>query len=277
MEAELAMADAEFFPSVMDMFKLRYKAIECMIEKIPGNLIVGDAWRALPLLFASSWEDAPSSSEIIHSLVNSHQSLYPDHEFHWIGMLIYLGRANAPTDITMIQNLLDVQQTLSPGYNINWDQVLRKISFSPMWTTDMTPPHASPETFCFLSRCSIAKRVNAIGVKHFRNAMADEWMGNVYNFDGQQWHTETLTKLEYYESEYRKLKESTSLLELALWKIKIDDSSLINDKKMVGGNKKIKMDLSEFRLQCRISCGADYVLENVWKYLLPPDYVRSYV
>ena len=67
------------------------------------------------------------------------------------------------------------------------------------------------------------------------------------------------------------------MLELALWKIKIDDSGLINDKKMVGGNKKIKMDLSEFRLQCRFSCGADYVLENVWKYLLPPDYVRSYV
>ena len=97
MEAELAMADAEFFPSVLDMFKLRYKAIECMIEKFPGKLIVGDAWRALPLLYASSWEDAPSSSEIIHSLVNSHQSLYPDHEFHWLGMLIYLGRANAPT------------------------------------------------------------------------------------------------------------------------------------------------------------------------------------
>jgi hypothetical protein len=52
----------------------------------------------------------------------------------------------------------------------------------------------------FLIRCSIAKRINAIGVKHFRDAMADEWMGNVYNFDGQQWHTETLTKLEYYES-----------------------------------------------------------------------------
>ncbi len=75
-----------------------------------------------------------------------------------------------------------------------------------------------------------------------------------------------------YESEYRRLKESTSLLELALWKIEID-----NDSKAGGrGNKKIKIDLSEFRLQCRVSCGADHVVENVWPYLLPPDFVRAF-
>ena len=46
---------------------------------------------------------------------------------------------------------------------------------------------------------------------------------------------------------------------------------------MGGGNTKIKMDQSEFRLQCRISCGANHVIENVLPYLLPPDFVRSYV
>jgi hypothetical protein len=88
---------------------------------------------------------------------------------------------------------------------------------------------------------------------------------------------ETITKLEYYESEYRRLKESTSLLELALWKTRMVDASLDNGKVMVGCNKKLKMDQSEFRLQCRISCEADHVIENVWPYLLPSDFVRSYV
>ena len=37
------------------------------------------------------------------------------------------------------------------------------------------------------------------------------------------------------------------------------------------------MDLSDFRLHCRVSCGADHVLENVFPYLLPPDYVRPHV
>jgi hypothetical protein len=46
---------------------------------------------------------------------------------------------------------------------------------------------------------------------------------------------------------------------------------------MVGGKKKLKMDLSDFRPQCRISCGAEQVVENVFPYLLPPDFVRSYV
>jgi hypothetical protein len=36
-------------------------------------------------------------------------------------------------------------------------------------------------------------------------------------------------------------------------------------------------DQSDFRLQCRVSCGADHVVENVWPYSLPPDFVRSYV
>jgi hypothetical protein len=187
-------------------------------------------------------------------------------------MVITLGRANPP--VSVIQNLLDVRQTLSPGYTIDWDRVLGELERA----TSTTESHANPKTFCFLTRCSIATRVNVIGVKHFRDAMADDWMGcNSYysNFNRQTWRTETLAKLEYYESEYRKLKEMTSLLEHALWKKKIDDSSLDHAKMMVGGNKKMKMDSSDFRLQCRINCGADHVVKNVLPYLFPPDFVLS--
>jgi hypothetical protein len=60
--------------------------------------------------------------------------------------------------------------------------------------------------------------------------MADDWSNDGESialsygdddFNRQSWRIETLTKLEYYESEYQKLKESTSLLELALWKAMI--------------------------------------------------------
>jgi hypothetical protein len=196
--------------------------------------------------------------------VNSYQSLYPNHELDWTDMVITLGRTNSPERV--IQNLVDVQQSLFPGYNIDWDQVLGVLA--------ETEYNIYPKTFCFLTRCSIAKRVKAIGIKHFRDAMADDWMGDDRkNFNRQAWHTETVTKLEYYESEYRRLKESTSLLELALWQLRMDDDSKAGGR----GNKKIKIDLSEFRLQCRVSCGADHVVENVWPYSLPPDFVRSYV
>ena len=81
--------------------------------------------------------------------------------------------------------------------------------------------------------------------------MADGWTGQEHHFNEQLWHTETLTKLEFYESEYRRLKETTSILELALWKIKLDGVSTEQVQSMSGGNEKIKMDPSEYRLQCR--------------------------
>jgi hypothetical protein len=106
--------------------------------------------------------------------------------------------------------------------------------------------------------------------------MADDWTGDNDIFKGQVWRTETLAILEYCESEYRKLKVMTSLLELAMWKMKINDSKDCDETKG-GGNKKIKRDGTEFRLQCRISCGANLVIENVLPYLLPPDFVRFYL
>jgi hypothetical protein len=63
------------------------------------------------------------------------------------------------------------------------------------------------------------------------------------------------------------LKESTSLLELALWKMNIDASNEGNGVAMGDDN----------RLECRTNCGADFVIENVWPYLLPSDFVCSYV
>ena len=157
-----------------------------IVEKYPANLITVDVWGALPLLYAI-WGDAPI--EIIDFLIDSYQSLYPDHEFDWTDMVITLGRANAPVDV--IQNLLDVQHTLSPGYNIGWDQILEELARA----ASDNEPFVFPATFCFLTRCSIATRVSAIGVKHFRDDMADNWMGDKdNNFNREMRQNETLTK-----------------------------------------------------------------------------------
>jgi ankyrin repeat protein len=127
---------------------------QLMIENYPSNLIVEDAWRATPLLYAI-W-DAPN--EIVEFLVKSYQSLYPNHEFDWNDMVITLGRANASTAV--IQNLLDIQQSLSPEFNIDWDQILGVFAIRP--ARPRVTPFASSATFCFLTRCSIAARVSAI-------------------------------------------------------------------------------------------------------------------
>ena len=232
-----------------------------IVEKYPTNLITEDRWGAVPLLYAF-WGDAPTA--IVQFLLESYQSLYPNHEFDWTDMVITLGRANAP--VAAIQNLLDVHLTLSPGYNIDWDQILVELARARL--SSRNEPYAHPATFCFLTRCSIAARVSTIGVKHFRDDMADDWMGDKdNNFNRERWHNETLTKLAYYESEYQKLKDSTSLLELAFWKMNIDAAAIDYGDAMGDNN----------RLECRTNCGADFVIENVLPYLLPPNFVRSYV
>ena len=119
----------------------------------------------------------------------------------------------------VMQNLLNIQQTLSPEYNIDWNRILgalERITKSP------TQGHA---VFCFLIRCSIATRVNAIGVKHFREALVKDNFrersplpGHSVHYNRAEWRAEILATLEFYESEYQKLKDSTTLLELALWK-----------------------------------------------------------
>lgn len=66
--------------------------------------------------------------------------------------------------------------------------------------------------FFLFVNLSNAIRVIAIGVKHFRDDMDHDSMGNKFDWSGDKYndfnrqnrHSETLTKLEYYESEIRK-------------------------------------------------------------------------
>ena len=59
--------------------------------------------------------------------------------------------------------------------------------------------------------------------------------------------------------------------------MEIKDFKLGSWQVIGGGNEKLMVDQSDLRLQCRVSCGADHVIENVWPFLMPPDFVRSYV
>jgi hypothetical protein len=58
-------------------------------------------------------------------------------------------------------------------------------------------------------------------VKHFREALAPEnklleriLPRHSVSFNRAEWRAEILAKLEFYESEYQKLKDSTTLLEI---------------------------------------------------------------
>jgi hypothetical protein len=61
------------------------------------------------------------------------------------------------------------------------------------------------------------------------------------------------------EDEFPKLKEITTIMELALWKMRMNK----NRHQIKNEN-----DESSLRRQCRITCGADVIIRHVLPYLI---------
>ena len=87
-----------------------------------------------------------------------------------------------------------------------------------------------------------------------------------YNEDNSSITSRIRDKLAYFEDELPRLKEATSILEIALWKMKINNYSL--EENTTWSQKKIKMEESDIRSKCRIICGADVVIGHVLPFLI---------
>jgi hypothetical protein len=96
-----------------------------------------------------------------------------------------------------------------------------------------------------------------------------------------EWVQSINMNIDSFKAEHRALlKEATTLLELALWKAKLDLGEEMNDSK-VGGEKetdfeevklltkKVKMDPKSSKRQgARVTCSADVVIKNVMPFLM---------
>ena len=223
-----------------------------LIEKYPQNLITEDRWGAIPLLYAV-WGDVPM--EIVQFLVESYQSI-PSYELNWTKLVEQLCLGNAAT--FSIQRLMDVQQDFS-DQTIDWNAIIQKAA-----TKDK--PVVQADVFSFLVKCSCSKRVDAIGIKQWREDLTSEIENLMLIETGsidkpmrcsissdlpkrQRWLICFSIKLSRYEARYQQLKEATTLLELTLWRNNMDENS-------------------QERKECRINCGAHIVIEHVLPYLL---------
>ena len=90
----------------------------------------------------------------------------------------------------------------------------------------------------------------------------------------RQWMQSVSSKIEHYKSEHLAiLREVAALLELALWRAKLDDFKVEDDKKCSVVSvaektaKKAKVDVGETRKEARITSGADIIIKNVLPYL----------
>jgi hypothetical protein len=230
-----------------------------IIEKYPANLITEDRWGALPLLYAF-WGAAPI--EIIQFLLERYQLLYPDHVFNWTMMVETMGRCDTPKE--SITNLLCAKQMYFPSQLIDWDYLLDK--FANATSFSFSGPFQ--ERVQYIVMCGMSTRAEALAFKVWRDCIFD--MIHTANFewdkDNHPILYEIREKLAHFEAEYPKLKENTTILEFALWKMKIYDNSLAENT--TRHQKKIKTEESDIRSQCRLTCGADVVIGHVLPFLI---------
>ena len=229
---------------------------QLLIENYPETLITKDKWAEIPLMYAC-WSRAPQ--EVLQLLIESHTTLFPDHVVDLISMLVKWANE-------------DVKRPNDPS-NRN-----RQVPFA---------------TFqCLLEfvTSSISERLESLDVKRWREkleiGLKDDDSSDSSDSDTPGGVTFPRVKVSSSKLDlidmaqrinmlhsrlvsYEQLKEATSLLELALWKAKMDEfmPNAASREGLESSQKKARVDVSIHRDQCRIGSGAEVVLPNVAPFL----------
>ena len=231
-----------------------------IVEKYPTNLFTEDRWGATPLFYAF-WGAAPA--EIIKFLLENHQSLYPDHEFNWTLMVETMGRCDTPKE--RIENLLCAKQMHFPEQPIDWGYLLDVFAVPSNHNFNGAP---FQERMRFLFMCGMSERVEALAFKLWRDHITNmiQTADYKWSMDNSIILRAIREKLAYFEDELPKLKEATTILELALWKTRLDES--VHKRETTHRLKKVKPDVSDIRRQCQVTCGADIIIRLVLPFLI---------
>jgi len=223
-----------------------------LIDKFPETLIMKDKWGDIPLLYAV-WCNA--STEVLDLLVKSYKTLHPDYEINWKDMLLTLTKANVP--LANIQRLINAQQSSFSNQKYDIQAIVMKLAIYDTSQASLRKPFTSVDIVQYLLQISISKRLDSLGISKWRKDLEN----CIKSLPDKAKNREDDTKAVYDRLVvYESIKEGTSVLELALWKAKIDNSSR---------NKRAKVDGEvSYRDQCRVNSGADIVIRNVLPYLV---------
>jgi hypothetical protein len=229
-----------------------------IVAKYPANLITVDRWGATPLLYAF-WGAAPV--EIIEFLINSYHLLYPDYVFNWTMMVKTMGQCDKPKE--NIESLLYAKQMHFPEQLLDWEYLLTEVASS---SSRFQNNVMFQERMRFLVMCSLSVRLEALAFKVWRDYVAN--MIHTATFilgrDNSAILREIHSQFANYEDEFTKLKEVTNILELALWKMKMNENGHQDINSMATHD-------SNVRSQDRVTCGADVVIGHVVPFLINTD------
>ena len=177
-----------------------------------------------------------------------------------------MGRCDTPKE--RIENLLHVKQMHFPDQPINWGYLLDKFARHSHYSFDGAPYQ---ERVQFLIMCGMSERMEALALKVWRDCITN--MIHTAAFEHRKDNTAILRRIQakvaHFEDDLPRLKEATSILELALWKMKINDNSL--EENTIRSQEKFKTDESDIRQQCRVKCGADVIIQHVLLFIVSAE------
>ena len=192
-----------------------------LLDIYPENLIMKDEWGDLPILYAF-WGDAPE--EVVQLLADCHKTSFSDHVLDWGGMVATLATAGSTFDCPSfrysIQNLLRTKQTVFPDHPLDWEALVTGL---------VNDGDVSKSMFRFLLKSAITNRLERLGVGKWRDKMIIESDNWIYHHEREERVKKIFSNLASYEHQ----NEVTSLLELALWKAKIDQSNSANPASVI--------------------------------------------
>jgi hypothetical protein len=158
-----------------------------------------------------------------------------------------------------------VRQIHFPEQPLDWEYLLNKFAQPSSVSISGAP---FQERMQFFFKCGLSSRVEALTFRVWHDHI--EKMIQTANFqhnrDNSGIMREIRSKLDHFKDELLRLKEATSILELVLWKIKINKKS--HQDTFTQSQKKVKTDESSIRQQYRITCGADVVIRHVLPFLI---------
>ncbi|KAL3765020.1 hypothetical protein ACHAW5_004279 [Stephanodiscus triporus] len=222
-----------------------------------------DRWGCLPLFYALLGDVPPRIRDFfVNELARSSPGYFVDTR-RFVENLCRCGASLDAVEYVFGGTRGD----MFPVKSVDWDQFVGDLAASA--SAERVPV----EVFRYLIRLTISDRVDNIRVEKWRAAIWDE----VENLpDGGKMRNTELKgirlKLAFAEYTYDHLKEAAFLLELALWKARVDECSSWGKKRRSARDdfnpKRAKIDKVGFMYQCRINCGAEVIIRGVLPFLI---------
>jgi hypothetical protein len=233
------------------------RVCQCMIERYPGAMLIEDKWGEVPLVYALLGE-API--EVIHYLLDTHMQRWQAMPFDFGGMILRLATKRG-TSAEYVRDVIQAQRAHHHALEIDWQRIVRYSMRArhdiPIRMFGVLVEASVSRMFSVLVEASVSKR--SVGMSEEHRIEVDARLHEISVLTGVEIDDEV--NIQYYEEirdmvtsyvrlHHGQLRESMTILELALWKTMICS----------------KVDDQESRSECRTSGGR--CLEVVIKHVL---------